>query len=169
MTLQVTPDGSRLDAGRGEAPWSADRLTAYKTTGAKTGGRYAMAEATTAHGSESPARRDLHEDEAWYVLDGELRFRLAGTGSAGDTVCRPRDLEHRFELTSTEALFFLYVTPAGFEGCSRFCGSPVSILALPPADLPPKGEEEVLAGASRTYRLEIFPSCAATTTQGDKP
>jgi hypothetical protein len=44
MTLEVTADGYRLKAGRGEPLWFADSLLTYKTTGRQTAEHLALAE-----------------------------------------------------------------------------------------------------------------------------
>ena len=56
-------------------------------------------------GSGSPSHRHHHEDEAWYILDGDLTFWLGDerrTASTGDFVFGPRMVEHRFRVDSTE-------------------------------------------------------------------
>ncbi len=76
MTLNVAPGGHILEAGSGEALWFSGGLLTYKTTGDQTSGNLAVAEVRAPRGSGSPNHRHHHEDEAWYILDGELTFWL---------------------------------------------------------------------------------------------
>jgi hypothetical protein len=64
-------------------------------------------------------------------------------------------VEHRFRVDSTEARFLLLLTPAGFEDFTRACGSPATALTMPPADLPQR-DAELLMAAARTYGLDII-------------
>jgi quercetin dioxygenase-like cupin family protein len=105
MTLNVAPGGYLLDAGSGEALWFSGGLLTYKTTGDQTSGNLAVAEVRAPQGSGSPSHRHHHEDEAWYMLDGDLTFWLGDercTASTGAFVFGPR-------------MFLLLPTPAGFE------------------------------------------------------
>jgi hypothetical protein len=79
------------------------------------------------------------------------------TASAGAFVFGPRTVEHRFRVDSAEARFLLVVTPAGFEDFTRVCGSPGTVLTLPPPDLEAR-DADLLAAAARTHGLEILES-----------
>ena len=65
-----------LAGGEGEALWFSGGLLTYKTTGDQTGGLLAIAEVLAPEGTGSPKHLRHHEDEAWYVIDGELTFFL---------------------------------------------------------------------------------------------
>ena len=98
-----------------------------------------------------------HGDEAWYILGGELSFWLSEesrTATAGDFGFGPRGYRHRFRVDSEEARFLILVTPAGFEDFARACGWPVTAGTLPPPDVPPHSEEELVA-AARGHGIEI--------------
>lgn len=158
MTLSVAPGGYLLDAGEGEALWFSGGLLTYKTTGDQTSGNLAVAEVHAPRGSGSPSHRHHHEDEAWYILDGELTFWLGNeqrTASAGAFVFGPRMVEHRFRVDSADARFLLLLTPAGFENFTRTCGSPATALTLPPHDLPPR-DAQLLAAAATAHGLDIL-------------
>ena len=59
------------------------------------------------------------EDEAWYVIDGELRFSLDGTlhsATAGAFVFVPRGSPHCFQnVGSAPARLLVLFTPSGME------------------------------------------------------
>ena len=58
-------------------------------------------------------------------------------------------MRHRFRVDSEMARFLILVTPAGFEDFTRACGWPATAGTLPPPDLPPRREEELVAAALR--------------------
>jgi quercetin dioxygenase-like cupin family protein len=149
-----------LAEGEGEALWFSGGLLTYKTTGDRTGGQLAVAEVLAPEGTGSPKHLHHHEDEAWYVIDGELTFLLGETqhlAGPGSFVFGPRLVEHRFEVTSPEARFLILVTPAGFEDFTRICGQPATSPTVPPPGLPPK-ELQLLMEAARVHGLEILES-----------
>jgi quercetin dioxygenase-like cupin family protein len=168
MTLELTADAYVLEASEGEALWFADALVTYKTTGAETDGGLTVAEVRAPRGAGSPRHRHEHEDEAWYVMSGELTFWLGDqvrTVGAGTFVFGPRDVEHRFRVDSEEARFLLLLTPAGFEDFTRACGWPASDLTLPPADLPQR-PVAVLQHASRRHGIDLIPELEQEQRQG---
>jgi mannose-6-phosphate isomerase-like protein (cupin superfamily) len=93
-----------------------------------TGGAYGLVEASVPPGSGPPPHVHTREDEAFYILDGQLEFTageqtvLAG---AGDFVYLPRGEMHRFTnpgIFPARALMLL--SPGGFEGFFRDAGVP---------------------------------------------
>ncbi len=159
MTLEVESTYI-LGEGEGEALWFSGQLLTYKTTGDQTGGRLAMAEVLAPAGTGSPKHRHHHEDEAWYVIDGDLTFFLGDRqhrASTGSFVFGPRGIDHRFEVTSPQARFLILVTPAGFEDFTRICGHPTTSPTMPPPDLPAK-DIQLLTDAARVHGLEILDS-----------
>lgn len=159
MTLNVPPTGYALSDDQGEALWFADSLCTYKVTGDQTRGQLALAELRAPRGAGSPRHLHHKEDEAWYVLDGELAFWLGDeslSATAGDFVFGPRGIQHRFRVESEAARFLILVTPAGFENFTRDCGWPATTRTLPPNDLPPHRAEELVAAAER-HGIDIYP------------
>ena len=158
MTLNIAPGGYLLDDGSGEALWFSGGLLTYKTTGDQTSGNLAVAEVRAPRDSGSPSHRHHREDEAWYILEGELTFWLGDeqrAASEGAFVFGPRMVEHRFRVDSAEARFLLLLTPAGFEDFTRTCGSSATALTLPPPDLPER-DIQFLAAAARNHGLDIL-------------
>jgi quercetin dioxygenase-like cupin family protein len=159
VTLELAAEAYVLEATEGEALWFADSLVSYKTTGNETRGGMTVAEVRAPRGAGSPRHRHELEDEAWYVLSGELTFWLGDevrTVGAGTFVFGPRQVEHRFRVDSDEARFLLLLTPAGFEDFTRACGWPASDLTLPPADLPVRPTADLAAAAHR-HHVELLP------------
>jgi quercetin dioxygenase-like cupin family protein len=171
MTLDVTADSYVLGATEGEALWFADALVTYKATGTETNGGLTAAEVRAPHGAGSPRHRHQHEDEAWYIMSGELTFWLGDdvrTVGAGSFVFGPREVEHRFRVDSDEAHFLLLLTPAGFEEFTRTCGWPATALTMPPAAGPERPAALLQAAAAR-HGIDIVPDPTVPRAEGDIP
>ena len=165
MSLDPASEAYVVEAHQGEALWFADALVTYKATGAETGGGLTVAEVRAPRGAGSPRHRHSNEDEAWYVIEGELTFWLGDeerTVGAGDFVFGPRDVDHRFRVDSEAARFLLLLTPAGFEEFTRACGWPATALTMPPADLPQR-EAALLLDAARRHQIHIVPDPSPAT------
>jgi mannose-6-phosphate isomerase-like protein (cupin superfamily) len=91
----------------------------FKVRGEQTGGTLTAFENMIAPGDGPPLHVHANEDEAWYILDGELRFRLDATianAPAGSFVFVPRGTPHCFQNTGSEpARILVLFTPAGME------------------------------------------------------
>lgn len=90
-----------------------------KATKARTAGSLAFIEAVVPPGGGPIAHAHAAEDEAFYILDGELEF-LDGDrtfiGGPGDFVFIPRRRRHRFKnITGQSAKTLFLFTPAGPE------------------------------------------------------
>ncbi len=91
----------------------------FKVRGEQTGGAFAALENVIPPGQGPPLHTHAHEDEAWYVLEGKLRFKLASelsSAPAGSFVFVPRGAPHCFQNIGTEpARILVMFTPAGME------------------------------------------------------
>jgi quercetin dioxygenase-like cupin family protein len=116
-----------------DAFWWQGSLYQIKARAENTGGALGLVEASFYRGFGPPLHVHRREDEGFYVLDGEIRFRqgaeefLAGPGS---WVGGPRGVPHTFKVESDSAR--VVVTPAGFERMFEVGGVPVSESAQPP-------------------------------------
>jgi mannose-6-phosphate isomerase-like protein (cupin superfamily) len=89
-------------------------------SGADTGGGYCLIEASLAPEMGVPRHTHTREDEAYFVLVGELevivgeqRFVL----NAGDTLIAPRGIPHQLRNSGVvENHYLLTFSPSGFEG-----------------------------------------------------
>ena len=90
-----------------------------KATGEDTGGTLTAFENVVAPGEGPPLHTHAGEDEAWYVLEGELRFRLGeeiSMAPAGSFVFVPRGIAHSFQNSgSGPARILVLFTPSGME------------------------------------------------------
>lgn len=149
-----------LAQGEGEAWWWLGGLATIKATGKETDGQYTLVEVLEHQGAEVPLHVHHNEDEAFYVLEGEMTFYVgeetikAGPGSF---LFGPRDIPHTYTVDSGPARLLFLLTPAGFEGLIRETGEPARALTLPPPPEAPPDEaemEELMAIAGR-YGNEI--------------
>ena len=150
-----------LGQGEGEAWWWLDvTLAIIKATGEETGGQYTLIEVLEPQGVEVPLHVHHNEDEAFYILEGEMTFYVgeetikAGPGSL---LFGPRDVPHTYTVDSGPARLLFLLTPAGFEGLIRETSEPAKSLTLPPPPEEPPDEaemEELMTIAAR-YGNEI--------------
>ncbi len=105
----------------------------FKARGAETGGALTLFENVIPPGEGPPLHTHAHEDEAWYVLEGRLRFRLGEATSEarpGAFVFVPRGTAHAFRNDDdAPARILVLFTPAGmerfFERHAALAGGPV--------------------------------------------
>jgi quercetin dioxygenase-like cupin family protein len=130
--------------------------------GEATGGRLALVELHGLPGSGPGPHLDPWT-ECFYVLEGELNFRVEENGSvrelvarAGDSVSIPEGVGHAFTVTSeTPARYLIAGTPAGIE---RFFADAGDALESPtlPAEAPPAFDRERLLAAFAKHELTPY-------------
>jgi quercetin dioxygenase-like cupin family protein len=146
-----------LGKDEGPALWFLSTLTFVKATAKQTGNAFGLIEQLAPVGPGSPYHVHRAEDEAFYVLEGQLEF-ISGerrfTGGPGSYVFLPRDIPHGFRIVGTSlARFLVLTTPGGFEGFVMEMGRPALSLTLP-APSPPDMDKLVAVAAK--YRIEIL-------------
>lgn len=75
-----------------------------------------------------------NEDETFYVLDGEFRFKQGETirhARAGDVAYLPKGVPHGFRVLSASGGRCLTITRGGFEDMLRSASSPATAVVLP--------------------------------------
>ena len=149
-----------LGPGEGEARWWLGGLSTLKAAGKETDGLYALVEVVESQGAEVPFHVHHNEDEAFYVLEGEMTFYVGEEryrAVPGTFVFGPRDVPHAYTVDSVSARFLMLCTPAGFEGFIEETSEPAGALTLPPQPEAEPGEEEMeqLAALARRYGSEI--------------
>ncbi|MFJ5723003.1 cupin domain-containing protein [Streptomyces sp. NPDC093149] len=139
MALIVS--GNPFTRSRDDAParWLLDILWLVLASGEETNGEYSVIEQFMPVGSGPPPHIHPFEDEAFYVLSGEMtaiiggQKAVLGPGSLGHL---PRNVMHEFKVTGTEVCHCLnYYTPAGFEQAILGCSRPAERRELPPPGL----------------------------------
>jgi quercetin dioxygenase-like cupin family protein len=91
----------------------------FKLRGEQSDGRLAVFENVIPPGEGPPLHTHANEDEAFYVLEGEFRYRLGGethAAPAGSFAFIPRDVPHCFQnVGEVPARLLVMFTPAGME------------------------------------------------------
>jgi len=155
-----------LQPGEGEARWFIGALGTIKAAAETTSGQVAVLEFRWPEGGGSPLHVHRHEDEWFYVIEGELTFWVGGkviVAPAGSFVYGPRDIAHTFVVTSTEARFLMVTEPAPFADFVRALSEPANSLTLPPASVEPPSPEHMTAVAAE-YGIEILGPPGIPTT-----
>jgi quercetin dioxygenase-like cupin family protein len=115
------PQPFALGPGEGETvEGPAGGPLTFKLRGERSGGALLALENVIAPGDGPPLHRHEHEDEAWYVIEGDLRFQLGdeiAAAPAGSFVFVPRGTPHCFQNAGeAPARILVLFTPAGMEG-----------------------------------------------------
>ena len=102
-------------------------IHSYKVIAAETGGSLSVFEGTVPPGAGAPPHVHAHEDEAFYVLEGELVFEIDGRNlplrlGPGSFVFAPRGSRHAFRNESTAAARMLALALPG-TGVERMFGA----------------------------------------------
>lgn len=91
----------------------------FKARGEQTNGMLTVFENVIAPGDGPPLHVHESQDESWYVLEGELRFKLDGelaSAPRGSFVFVPRGTAHCFQNAGDgSARIIVLFTPSGME------------------------------------------------------
>jgi mannose-6-phosphate isomerase-like protein (cupin superfamily) len=144
--------------GEGHAIWHIDNLMTFKALAQETGGRLAVWEQLLPHRSSPPLHVHHEDDEAWFVLDGSITFRVKDdefVAEAGSFVWAPRGLPHTFRVDSPTARVLGLALPAGFDRFVLATGRPAESPTIPP---PPDGPPDMgaLVGAAREHGMDVL-------------
>ena len=116
--MSFSHEGIVLGAGEGKTISVLGNTYTYKAAKKETGGAYALIE-TTIVGDGPPPHIHSTEEEAFYVLEGELNVLVGErtvTATAGAFVLVPRGTVHTFSKAGTaSAKTLTIISPAGFE------------------------------------------------------
>lgn len=150
-------DPMSVPSDAGEARWWGEGLAVIKATGADTGGQMAILEVSEPPGAEAPNHVHHKEDEAFWVLEGEVTFDVGGTtitAAQGDYAFGPRDVPHSYRVGPSGCRMLFIVTPAGFEELVRHMSVPAADRTLPPGPQEPP-DVEGLGELFASYGCEI--------------
>jgi quercetin dioxygenase-like cupin family protein len=130
--------------------------TVMRATGHTTNGAFGLVENWMPAGFASPYHTHHLEDEAFYVLEGELSFVCGGTwltAGPGTFVFGPRNIPHGFKVQgTTPARMLLLCAPAGFEQFVLDLSEPEPAPGVPPA---PPDIAKLVAVAAK-YGVDIL-------------
>lgn len=106
--------------GEGTALQVLGESITVKVSGQQTDGGYAVIEEVSPANGGPPPHIHSHEDETFYVLEGEVEFRVGDetfTAQAGSTAFLPRNVLHTFRnVGDTPSKVMVVVSPAKFVG-----------------------------------------------------
>ena len=129
-------------------------------TGEQTGGAYVLSEARVLPGGGPPPHIHRREDEAFFVLEGEITFTLGDkqvVARPGSFIQGPRGIPHAFKNEShAPARMLILVTPPGFDKFITEIAKPVPSFDSPPWPVTPADIQKLLAVAPK-YGIEILP------------
>src|SRR3712207_2243086 len=111
-----------LEVGEGNARWWGGGLATIKVTGKETGDLYSIVEVLEPQGARAPLHLHRKEDEAFWVLEGEMTFHIGDEtikARPGSFVFGPKDVHHTYTVDSGPARLLFLLSPAGFEGFVR--------------------------------------------------
>jgi len=147
-----------IPPGEGELLWVVGELLTLKVVGTDTSGAFAVLEEITPPQGGPPPHMHSREDETFYVLEGELEFRVSDRtllATAGSVIYGPRGILHTFKnVGTTPSRILVLVTPAGLEKMFEELGEPVTDPSSPPEGPP---DIERLMAVNRKYGVEIPP------------
>ncbi len=130
----------------------------FMAVGDDTNGKYAFWEATVLPGGGPPPHIHSHEEEGFYVLDGEITFLIGEkqiVATPGTFANMPVGTPHSFKNESDKPVrMLIVVAPAGLEQMFFEVGVPLddgATTALPPT----KAEIEKLLTVALDYGIEI--------------
>ncbi len=111
--------------------------TLMRSTGETTNGAFGLVEHwMMPPGFATPYHTHHREDEAFYILEGEVAFICDGKwlrATAGTYVFGPREIPHGFRIAgSTPARMLLLCSPAGFENFVLELSQPMNSEPTPP-------------------------------------
>lgn len=152
----VETRGYVLGAGEGESHWTLGGRFTKKLGGEDAGDHVALIEAEVSRGGEPPLHVHHREHEAWYVLEGQLTFRVGDADLVATPGCfafAPMGVPHAFTVDVEPTRVLLLAAPGGFERFAAELGVPAEG-GVPPKDLevPPP---DVLGPVAERYGIEV--------------
>lgn len=150
MSAQQTPYSNTRD---NEAIRFLGLPTLMRSTGESTNGSFGLLEHwEMPPGFATPYHVHQQEDEAFYVLEGEIDFICDGKwlkAGPGTYVYGPREIPHGFKVAgSAPASLLVLWTPAGFENF-------ILELSVPFGDLTPPDMAKLMAAAEK-HKISIL-------------
>ncbi len=146
-------------ASEGEARWWFDNLAVIKATAADTGGLMSIVEVTEPPGTEGPLHVHHREDEAFWILEGDVTIYVGDTtieAHAGDYAWGPRGIPHRYTVGPAGCRMLFICVPGGFEHLVVATSEPAGSRTLPPpAEEPPDMERVAAAAAAHDCELLV--------------
>jgi mannose-6-phosphate isomerase-like protein (cupin superfamily) len=147
-----------LSTGEGKAYWFLGTLFEVKAAGKETAGVFSLIEELNPPGEGPPLHVHHREDEAFYVLEGEVTFQIGEKvihAKTGAFVFAPRDIPHTYQVKGEiPAKLLTIMAPAGLEQFFIELGTPALERTLPPEAV--ATDIEKMHKLADEYRVEIL-------------
>ena len=161
-----------LKDGEGNARWWGGGLATIKATGKDTGDLYSIVEVLEPEGARAPLHLHRKEDEAFYVLEGEMTFRIGEQSikaRSGTFVFGPKDIPHTYTVDSGPAKLLFLLSPAGFEGFIEAISKPAKALTLPPSESESPSDEVDTADEDESESFAVLEARYGCEIVGTQP
>ncbi|BCX04982.1 MAG: hypothetical protein KatS3mg053_2920 [Candidatus Roseilinea sp.] len=143
-TTPTPTPGYALAKADGQAIWTMGECITFKATRALTGNAFTLIEDVVAPGGEPPPHFHENEDEAYYILEGEMNVTVGEEtfhAAPGTFVFLPRGIPHHWKIVGSNLVRFLaWFVPGGVEGFFLEMGEPARAQTPPP---PPAGPPDM--------------------------
>ena len=142
----------------GQATWFFNALMTTVASTAETGGAYSLTEHLVTAASNPPMHVQVDEDEAFYILDGEVEFEVDGfvaTATSGTFAFVARGAAHTFRVRTDTARMLVICSgkpSANLEDFFLGMGEPATARVLPQPAAP---DLERLAALTAQTGIEL--------------
>lgn len=144
-----------MKADEGEAIWFAGALMILKAADDQTNGRFAFLDQRVPRDYAVPQHIHHVEDEAWYVLEGDVTFYCGDEmfkAGPGSWVFLPKEVPHAFKVGSEGGRLLTISAPSEFANFVKSAGQSAPKLVVPPPEPP---DLDHLASIAARYGIEI--------------
>jgi mannose-6-phosphate isomerase-like protein (cupin superfamily) len=149
MTEQTAHHNAIIQpAQQGRALWHLGALMTFKALTSETDGKFWALEGFADKHMAVPLHVHTHEDEMWFVLEGEIAFTLGDEtriGRPGTFVYIPRGVAHTFQIKSETARWFGVGIDGTLDQWFFETGEPAQARTLPPPSAAPPDERAISA------------------------
>lgn len=142
--------------------WFFDNLVDVKLSQDSSGGNMSIVEFAGPPGDMPPLHLHRKDDEAWYVLEGEMSFFVRDEQpvrvKAGGLAFGPKGVPHTYRVESGEQARWLAIcTPGDFERLVVAASRPAERAELPPvADRPSEAEVVAITQLAAKHRVKLL-------------
>ncbi|HEX4867467.1 MAG TPA: cupin domain-containing protein [Acidimicrobiales bacterium] len=159
MSTTTAPRTLIRGSEEGQATWFFNSLMTMKASLDETAGAYSLSEQLVTAASNPPMHVQAHEDEAFYVIDGEVELEVDGVvvvATAGDFAFVARGAAHCFRVLSDTARMLVICSGKPADGLEEFflgMGEPATERVLP---VPGAPDEQRLAELCARTGIELL-------------
>ncbi|WP_367916285.1 cupin domain-containing protein [Leadbetterella sp. DM7] len=127
----------------------------------QTGNSLALLELTLPKGAEPPLHIHTREDEAFYVLDGEISVTVADKVTAlkpGEILFAPRNVPHSFKILTEKATIMNLIMPGTLWNYFMECSEPLAEKpeTVAPVALTMERVQALLDRISNVYKVNFL-------------